>query len=298
MKPWLALVKREFLEHRGAFLYAPAVILAVVSAVVTIGIVTNDPDFQESVTNLPGSVQFFEAALVATIFLWCVYLVIALLFYFSDAFHADRRNNALLFWKSMPKTDLEILGSKVVSGYTVFPLAIGFWMLATSVVLYIVAHLIGAMTILYTAPNPLEFLNSLFQIGVAAIVYIVIALLWYAPIFGWAAFLGTLFKRWSIPLFFVIPAVAVLIERVINIRDLDYQSKVLEFIMFRVEMAGEEPSNFDPEVWIMQDKTASAPELISYALSQVDWMHTGIGIILLGGFVYLASEYRRRLIEA
>jgi ABC-2 type transport system permease protein len=298
MKPWMALVKREFLEHRGAFVIAPAVITAIVAIVVSIGILTNEPEFQLSIDNMPGSVQFFEAAFVAASFLWAIYLMIALLFYFSDAFHADRRNNALLFWKSMPKSDLEILGSKTLAGYTIFPLVIFGWMLVSSLVLYVFSHLVGAITVLYTAPNPIEFLNSVFQIGISALVYLALALLWYAPLFGWAAFLGTLFKRWSIPLFFVIPAIAVLLERVVNIRQLNYESRILEFITFRLEMTGEEPQNFDPEVWILQDKSASATDLIAYAFTNIDWLHMVIGWAILGLFVYLAAEYRRRLIEA
>lgn len=298
MKSWIALVKREFSEHRGAFLIAPAVITTVVTIVVAIGVLTNEPEFKQSINNMPGSVQFYEAGFVAAALLWAVYLMISLLFYFSDAFHADRRNNALLFWKSMPKSDLEVLGSKTLAGFTIFPIAILGWVLVSGLLLFGIAHLVGAMTLLYTAPTILEFLNSLFQIGIAAIVYYALALLWYAPLFGWAAFLGTLFKRWSIPLFFVIPALAVLLERVVNIRKLNYESKILEFINFRLEMTGEENVNFDPEVWIMQDKSASAIELIGFALAEIDWMHMAIGWLILGLFVYLAAEYRRRLIEA
>lgn len=144
----------------------------------------------------------------------------------------------------------------------------------------------------------MEFINSYMQILIAGVVYVLIALLWYAPIFGWAAFLGTLFKRWSMPLFFVIPALAVLLERVINIRNFAYESQILKFIQFRLEMNGEDIEAFDPEVWVMQQDAISALELIKYALSQIDWLHMGIGIGMLAGFIYLASEYRRRILDA
>ena len=45
--------------------------------------------------------------------LWLAYLAVALFFYFGDAFSADRRNNAMLFWKSMPVSDLKILRQQV-----------------------------------------------------------------------------------------------------------------------------------------------------------------------------------------
>jgi len=298
MRSWVALVKREFLEHRGAFFYAPAIITLTVVIVLSIAIMMNQPGIAEDAGDMPGSVRFFEAAFMASFLLWGVYLLISLFFYFSDAFHADRRNNSMLFWKSMPKSDLEILGSKVIAGYTVFPLAIGAWALVTGVIVYAFAHVIDLIVVFYTAPNLLEFLNSYIQIAVAAAFYVLIALFWYAPIFGWAAFLGTLFKRWSIPLFFVIPALAVLLERLINIQNWTYQSQILRFIQFRLELVGEDPEQFDPEVWIRQTDAVSALELIKFGLSQIDWLHMGIGIAMLAGFVYLASEYRRRLLDA
>ncbi|GLQ18798.1 hypothetical protein [Maritalea porphyrae] len=298
MRSWVALVKREFLEHRGAFLYAPAIITLVVTTVLAIAILMNQPEFAAEAGEMPGSVLFYEVTFMATFLLWAMYMLIALFFYFSDAFHSDRRNNSMLFWKSMPKSDLEILGSKVLSGYTIFPLAIGFWVMVTGVIAYVFAQVIDMVVVFYTAPSIMQFINSYIQVLLVGSFYALIALLWYAPIFGWAAFLGTLFKRWSIPLFFVIPALAVLLERVINIRDLAYESQILRFIQFRLEMVGEDDVSFDPEVWIMSNTKIDAWGMISYGFTQIDWLHMVIGWAILGGFIYLASEYRRRLIEA
>jgi len=298
MRSWVALVKREFLEHRGAYVIAPGVITLIVAVVLSIGVIFNQPEIATDVGEMPGSIRLYEAAYMASFLLWSVYLLIALFFYFSDAFHADRRHNSLLFWKSMPKSDLEILGSKVAAGFTVLPLAIGAWAMVTGLIAYIFANVLGLITVFYSAPNFLQFINSYIQITIAGAFYVLVALLWYAPIFGWAAFLGTVFKRWSIPLVFVIPALAVLLERVVNIRDLAYESQILNFILFRLEMIGEDPDTFEPEKWILGTDSISAWELISYALGQIDWLHMGIGILMLGGFVYLASEYRRRLLDA
>jgi len=297
MRSWVALVKREFLEHRGAFLYAPAVIMTVIIVVLSTAILMNQPELAAD-AEMPGGVKFYEGAYLGTMLMWSVYLIIALLFYFSDAFHADRRGNSLLFWKSMPKSDLEILGSKVLAAYTILPLAIGVWALISGVVAYLFSIVIGLIVVFYNAPNFFQFLSSFFQVTIAAEIYIFMALIWFAPFFGWAAFLGTIFKRWSIPLFFVIPALAILLERVINIRDFDYSSKIWEFILFRLNFGGDEPQDFDPEVWIMSNESTSAWEMISYGLSNVDYMHMAIGVAILGGFVVAASEYRRRLIDA
>ena len=67
------------------------------------------------------ALKFFEIGFLGMAALWFVYLMVALFFYFADAFNADRRNNAMLFWKSMPVSDFSILGSKMLAGLTIFP---------------------------------------------------------------------------------------------------------------------------------------------------------------------------------
>ena len=120
MKALTALIHREFLEHRGAFLYAPLVILGVFTLVMVsaIGFDKVGPrGFPMTVT----SIKLFETAYLFTSALWFAYLLITLFFYFADAFSADRRNNAMLFWKSMPVSDFKVLGSKMLAGGTFFP---------------------------------------------------------------------------------------------------------------------------------------------------------------------------------
>ena len=297
MRSWVALVKREFLEHRGAFLYAPAIITLVVTIVLAVAVMFNQPELAAE-NEMPLGLKLYEAMYMGVFIAWSFYFFIALFFYFSDAFHADRRNNSMLFWKSMPKTDLEILGSKVAAGYTIMPLASVAWIMVTGVVAYLFANVIGMITVFYSAPSLFEAINSYMQITIAGVVYLVIALFWYAPIIGWAAFLGTLFKRWSMPLFFVIPGLAILLERVINIRDFTYESQILKFILFRLEMVGEEPASFDPEIWIFTPGSISAWDLIQYGIGQIDWFQMSIGVAMLAGFIYLASEYRRRITDA
>ncbi len=58
----------------------------------------------------------FEFGFLALSALWMVYLMATLFFYFADAFSADSRNNAMLFWKSMPQSDFKILASKLTAG--------------------------------------------------------------------------------------------------------------------------------------------------------------------------------------
>jgi uncharacterized membrane protein len=58
------------------------------------------------------ALKIYELGYLVLLALWLAYLAVALFFYFGDAFSADRRNNAMLFWKSMPITDAKILTSR------------------------------------------------------------------------------------------------------------------------------------------------------------------------------------------
>ena len=100
---WRALFVREYLEHRMAFLWAPIGIvgLLTLAALSSIGL-KRIQVFDE----IPffAALKVFELGYLVLLALWLAYLGVALFFYFGDAFSADRRNNAMLFWKSMPVT--------------------------------------------------------------------------------------------------------------------------------------------------------------------------------------------------
>ena len=136
LKSWAALVRREFIEHRIPFLYFPLGILGLFALSTASGLAYNrfrlPTEFQ-----VGAPLKLFEIGYIAIIALWIAYTAIALFFYFGDAFSADRRNNAMLFWKSMPLSDLKILSSKFLAGVTLFPLLI-YVMAVTSGILILV----------------------------------------------------------------------------------------------------------------------------------------------------------------
>src|SRR5690606_5828513 len=102
-----ALIKRELLEHRGAFLYAPGVLVAALFLFIIAGLVFGNAGHPAEFASMPGPVQLYTTALAAVAMLWTAYLMVALFFYYADSFSADRRNNSLLFWKSMPQSDFK-----------------------------------------------------------------------------------------------------------------------------------------------------------------------------------------------
>ena len=123
MKSWYTLVHREFLEHRIAFVYVPAALVSVLFTALIVAVFSSTTSIDTG-----GFVQtpamLYEGLFLIVAVLWTGYLLIGLFFYFADSFSADRRNNAMLFWRSMPQSDLKILASKMLAGATIFPLLI------------------------------------------------------------------------------------------------------------------------------------------------------------------------------
>ena len=183
MKSLVALIHREYLEHKGAFLLAPSLIVALLAAVLVSGLGFGRFQLQQKFMLFP-IVKVFEFGFLAVAGLWFAYMMAALFFYYADAFSADRRNNAMLFWKSMPVSDFKVLASKMLAGLTLFPVLI-FAAMVVSGALILAATFSSAFFLNQVVPSPLTFLSSAGQIVMVGAVYVVLALLWYAPFFAW-----------------------------------------------------------------------------------------------------------------
>lgn len=296
MKSLVALLKREYLEHRGAFLYAPAMILGLMTLVLAFGLASNRFQWHQEV-GLPSALKIFEFGFLAVGLLWCMYLMAALFFYYADAFSADRRNNAMLFWKSMPVTDFKVLASKMLAGLTVFPALVFLAYLLSGVLIYAVTVVVTVMALpLFAAPSLIDTLSSAVQISGFALVALVCALLWYAPFFAWVGALSTAFRRWSIPLAFLIPGLVGLAENLLlNDPNAPRGGYVLHYLGERLKF-GKERDELQLHSAIFSDGSFNAAEVIPRFLSQIDWTQLVGGVIVAALLVYAASEYRRRTV--
>src|ERR1035437_3046805 len=120
------LIKREFWEHKGAFVWTPLVIGAITFLLGAMAILndhTTNPD--EQIKNIAGVVMGMTAfpILVAT---YCVSLS-----YLAGTLYEERKNRSVLFWKSLPISDTATVLSKAATALIVAPalayaIAIGF----------------------------------------------------------------------------------------------------------------------------------------------------------------------------
>lgn len=293
IRSWRALLVREYLEHRMAFLYFPLGILGLLALSAASGFAVNRAHFIQNF-NIGRTWKLFEIGYLVVIALWIAYLAVALFFYFGDAFSADRRNNAMLFWKSMPVSDFKMVASKFLAGVTLFPLIVFVIAMASGVLFYVA--LLGASLALpgFVPPTPVEAGGTFLNVTAFAVVYLLLAMLWFAPFMAWVGGLSAVFGRWSLPLAFVIPGVLAVIENMVFFGQggprggyvWQYLSSRLHFGFSDAELGFlvAAPIGFDVRtyLWLL--------------FRDIDWIAMGEGLVFVVLVLWLASEYRRRRI--
>src|SRR5712691_2712131 len=204
-RPLYWSVRRELWENRSIYL-APVAVAAFVQfgfMISTIGmparrraVLMLDPAHQRAAIGMPYDVA-------ATMLILTAMIVGA--FYCLDALYGERRGRSILFWKSLPVSDLTTVLSKATIPLVVLPLFVfaiivmtQFLMLLWSSVVLLPSGLAGTT---WTRFNLLQ--QSLI------LLYGLIALaLWHAPIYGWLLLISSWARRATF-LWAVLPFLAI-----------------------------------------------------------------------------------------
>lgn len=287
---WRALLVREYLEHRIAFLWAPLGILVLLALSGASALSFNRIGVLEDFA-LPDAGKVFAVGYLVLLLLWLAYLGVALFFYSGDAFSADRRNNAMFFWKSMPVTDLKILASKYLAGSLMFPAIILCIGMVSGLMFYLMLNIAPHLLAGFALLDPIAALASFVQITLFAAAFYGLALLWYAPFIAWVSGLSTIFGRWSLPLAFVIPGLLAVLENVAFFGRGPRGGYVWTYLSERWNFPFD---NADVTLLLFDTRPFSAATFISRLAADIDWTQLAIGLVFAAAVIWLASEYRRR----
>ncbi len=198
---FLMLLKREYWEHRGGFLWAPmvggAIFLLLNFMMIVVGeVALNRGGFDmngfsfDKITDRMSPGDLVELGAGIDMLLYSVagligfVLAIVVFFYCLGALYDERRDRSVLFWKSLPISDGATVLSKVASAILVAPVIATVAALLTGLGMLVlisgVALLHGAnpFTVIWAPASPFRVLvNLLFAIPVQA--------LWALPTVGW-----------------------------------------------------------------------------------------------------------------
>src|SRR6266496_4226027 len=185
-------MRRELWENRS--IYVAPLIVAVVALfgflVSTIGM----PERRQGVLSLDSAHQRAMIGMpydVAAMMLIFTAFIVGV-FYCLDALHSERRDRSILFWKSLPVSDLTTVLSKESVPFVILPLVI-----FGTVVLVQFLMLLWSSAILL--PSGLAATTwtrfNLFQQSVILLYSLIVIVLWHAPIYGWALLISGWARR-------------------------------------------------------------------------------------------------------
>src|SRR5713101_5106326 len=205
-------VRRELWENRSIYI-APLIVAAfqvIGFAISTIGLADRrravlllDPAHQRAAIEQP-----YDLAAMMMIFI----VFIVGVFYCLDALHGERRDRSILFWKSLPVSDLTTVLSKVTIPLVVLPL-VSF---AITVCVQLIMLLETSVVLIFHGVSPATTLAyvPVFQNWLVLLYGLVALALWHAPIYGWLLLVSGWARRATF-LWAVLPLIAIQIfERI------------------------------------------------------------------------------------
>jgi len=176
-QPMYWSIRRELWENRSIYI-APLAVAAVTLfgfLIATMGYAMSVSNLAQRRAALEGPYSFAAGVIMATTFVVGV-------FYSLDALHGERRDRSILFWKSLPVSDLTAVLSKVSIPLVVLPLLTVVVVVATQLIMLLLssAVLMGSGLSVATLWTPA------FRMSLMLLYHIVtVHVLWHAPIYGW-----------------------------------------------------------------------------------------------------------------
>jgi ABC-2 type transport system permease protein len=211
-RPFYWSVRRELWENRSIYV-VPLIVAAfevIGLAISTIGLAERrravlllDPDHQRAAIEQP-----YDLAAMMMIFIAFIVGV----FYCLDALHGERRDRSILFWKSLPVSDLTTVLSKATVPLVVLPL-IAF---AITVCVQLIMLLMTTANLIFHGVSPATTWAHVpfFQNGLVLLYGLAAIALWHAPIYGWLLLVSGWARRATF-LWAVLPLIALnILERI------------------------------------------------------------------------------------
>ena len=291
-----AMIVREIQEHKVAFVYAPffvSIILCFVIASVYFGVTNIQTDqfnfsteyYDEEIRQAMQSVSsvsridIVRTGLLVLGFPILLTVGFGLLAYSLSTFADERKDRSLIFWRSLPVSDLITVLSKVCIVTLIVPLM---------VIPYIILLQLVAMTSasIFFATNDIvsfgwlcgsyiitEWFRIIFSLWAQA--------LWSLPLFLWLMLAGTYATR-PIAGAIVPPVILIVLEGVIFKTNL-----VLEFIENRIGFWSRSDS-FPKEY--QEIRVVDISDILLLFSTQAFWIGILASVILVAGIVYVRSS--------
>ncbi len=289
MKNYQWLIRREFWENKAIWIM-PAVLGALLVLTSLFGTVTGD--IHVAGNGAASGIPLLLSGKVLLLSVSSIFFMLMSIYstwYLLDSLYADRKDRSVLFWKSLPITDTEVVLSKLLTALVVIPMV--YWVaanLTALLVAFIVAVRAGA-----AIGSTLWHLDLWLQIEILWIYVIITAAIWYLPVAAWLMLVSAWAKR-AVLLWSALPLIAVLlVERWL------FGSQIIAHLLLSRTFSGFLPAIFasrgDPTDTLVNSPGPiwSVMDLAGFVSSPAAWIGVLVGIALLYG----AIQMRLRRIE-
>ena len=291
-----AMIVREIQEHKVAFVYAPffvSIILCFVIASVYFGgtnIQTDQFNFSteyydeeirqtmQSVSSV-SRIDIVRTGLLVLGFPILLTVGFGLLAYSLSTFADERKDRSLIFWRSLPVSDLTTVLSKVFMVTLIVPLMVIPYIILlqlvamTSASIFFATNDIVSFGWLWGSYIITDWFRIIFSLWAQA--------LWSLPLFLWLMLAGTYAAR-PIAGAIVPPVILIVLEGVIFKTNL-----VLEFIENRIGFWSRSDS-FPKEY--QEIRVVDISDILLLFSTQAFWIGILASVILVAGIVYVRSS--------
>lgn len=190
------LVRRELWEHRSIYVAPASVALFAGLAHFVSSLSTADGRRDATLAGADGSLPFalhYQASIGVLV---VAGLVVGAL-YCLDAMQGERRDRSILFWKSLPVSDLQTVLSKLAIPAVVMPVML----LGLAVLMNLLMVALQSLAWMLTGYDPRELWARLDLGGlwIALSGGLLFMSFWYAPLWGWLLLVSAWARRAVIP---------------------------------------------------------------------------------------------------
>ena len=205
-RPMYWSVRRELWENRSIYI-APLAAAAVYLLGFMISMIWLPRSMRELAALHPVSQQVALAMPYshAAMLLMVTALIVGV-FYSLDALHGERRDRSILFWKSLPVSDLTTVLAKASIPLVVLPLLV----FAVIVILQLIMLVLNTAVLLMSGGSASAMLSQLplFQMELVLLYGVTVMALWHAPLYAWLLLVSGWARRATF-LWAVLPPLAI-----------------------------------------------------------------------------------------
>jgi ABC-2 type transport system permease protein len=281
-RPFYWSVRRELWEHRSVYI-APAIAAGVVLFGFALSVVHLPHLIAQIQVEHPGNVgRLVQGYNVVAGIIMLTSLIVAVT-YCLGALHAERRDRSLLFWKSLPVSDVTAVLAKLSIPMVALPIVAVAVTLATQLVVLAVGSMVLASNGI--SPSLIANPDALGHIALSLFYGAVVMSLWYAPIYGWLLLVSSWARRAPF-LWAILPPLAIAVVEGIAFHTHATMSLITTRLgggfaaAFSMSSSGDEAASYGlPH--LEAGRFFTSPDL---------W----VGLLIAAGFVAAAVWMRRR----